>query len=233
MIHSGSRNLGKQVADHYNRIAIELNKKWFSEVTKEWDLAFLPVDSEEGQAYIKEMQYCVDFALANRKLMMDRIMEIFKNIIGSDFNNITSKEFNNVDIINIAHNYARLENHFGENVWVHRKGATLATENTIGIIPGSQGTKSYIVKGKGNKESFMSCSHGAGRKMSRTQAIEELDLEKEIKISDDLGVIHGIRNKEDLDEAPSSYKNIDEVMENQKDLVEILVELTPLAVIKG
>ena len=233
MIHSGSRNLGKQVADHYNRIAIELNKKWFSEVTKEWDLAFLPVDSEEGQAYIKEMQYCVDFALANRKLMMDRIMEIFKNIIGSDFNNITSKEFNNVDIINIAHNYARLENHFGENVWVHRKGATLATENTIGIIPGSQGTKSYIVKGKGNKESFMSCSHGAGRKMSRTQAIEELDLEKEIKILDDLGVIHGIRNKKDLDEAPSSYKNIDEVMENQKDLVEILVELTPLAVIKG
>jgi len=233
MIHSGSRNLGLKVAEHYNKLAVELNRKWFSDVPKEWELAFLPVDSEEGQSYIREMNYCVDFALANRQLMMDRIMEIFKNIIGSDFNNITSKEFNNVDIINIAHNYARLENHFGENVWVHRKGATLATENTIGIIPGSQGTKSYIVKGKGNKESFMSCSHGAGRKMSRTQAIEELDLEKEIKILDDLGVIHGIRNKKDLDEAPSSYKNIDEVMENQKDLVEILVELTPLAVIKG
>jgi len=233
MIHSGSRNLGKQVADYYNKLAVELNRKWFSDVPKEWELAFLPVDSEEGQSYIREMNYCVDFALANRQLMMDRIMEIFKNIIGSDFNNITSEEFNDVDIINIAHNYAKIENHFGENVWVHRKGATLATENTIGIIPGSQGTKSYIVKGKGNKESFMSCSHGAGRKMSRTQAIEELDLEKEIKILDDLGVIHGIRNKEDLDEAPSSYKNIDEVMENQKDLVEILVELTPLAVIKG
>ena len=233
MIHSGSRNLGKQVADYYNKLAVELNRKWFSDVPKEWELAFLPVDSEEGQSYIREMNYCVDFALANRQLMMDRIMEVFENIIGSDFNNITSKEFNNVDIINIAHNYARLENHFGENVWVHRKGATLATENTIGIIPGSQGTKSYIVKGKGNKESFMSCSHGAGRKMSRTKAIKELDLEKEIKMLDDLGVIHGIRNKEDLDEAPSSYKNIDEVMENQKDLVEILVELTPLAVIKG
>ena len=183
MIHSGSRNLGKQVADYYNKLAVELNRKWFSDVPKEWELAFLPVDSEEGQSYIREMNYCVDFALANRQLMMDRIMEIFKNIIGSDFNNITSKEFNNVDIINIAHNYARLENHFGENVWVHRKGATLATENTIGIIPGSQGTKSYIVKGKGNKESFMSCSHGAGRKMSRTQAIKELDLEKETLIS--------------------------------------------------
>ena len=233
MIHSGSRNLGKQVADYYNKLAVELNRKWFSDVPKEWELAFLPVDSEEGQSYIREMNYCVDFALANRQLMMDRIMEVFENIIGADFNNITSEEFNDVDIINIAHNYARLENHFGENVWVHRKGATLATENTIGIIPGSQGTKSYIVKGKGNKESFMSCSHGAGRKMSRTKAIKELDLEKEIKMLDDLGVIHGIRNKEDLDEAPSSYKNIDEVMENQKDLVEILVELTPLAVIKG
>lgn len=231
MIHSGSRNLGKQVADHYNRIAIELNKKWFSEVTKEWDLAFLPVDSEEGQAYIKEMQYCVDFALANRKLMMDRIMEIFKNIIGSDFNNITSKEFNNVDIINIAHNYARLENHFGENVWVHRKGATLATENTTGIIPGSQGTSSYIVKGKGNPESFMSCSHGAGRKMGRKQAQRELNYKDEVKKME--GVLHGMRGQQDLDEAPGSYKDIGIVMENQKDLVDILVELKPLAVIKG
>lgn len=233
MIHSGSRNLGLKVAEHYNKLAVELNEKWFSKVPKEWKLAFLPVDSEEGQSYIREMNYCVDFALANRQLMMDRIMEIFKNIIGSDFNNITSKEFNNVDIINIAHNYARLENHFGENVWVHRKGATLATKDTIGIIPGSQGTKSYIVKGKGNPESFMSCSHGAGRKMGRNEAIKNLNLEEEIKKLDDVGIIHAIRGVKDLDEAPGSYKDIDIVMENQKDLVEILVELTPLAVIKG
>lgn len=232
MIHSGSRNLGKQVADYYNKLAVELNRKWFSDVPKEWELAFLPVDSEEGQSYIREMNYCVEFALANRELMMDRIKDIFYK---TDMTRIGIPRLSIVfePMINIAHNYAQLENHFGENVWVHRKGATLATENTIGIIPGSQGTKSYIVKGKGNKESFMSCSHGAGRKMSRTKAIKELDLEKEIKMLDDLGVIHGIRNKEDLDEAPSSYKNIDEVMENQKDLVEILVELTPLAVIKG
>jgi tRNA-splicing ligase RtcB len=224
--------LGKQVADYYNKLAVELNRKWFSEVPKEWELAFLPVDSEEGQSYIREMEYCIEFALANRKLMMDRIKDIFYK---TDMTRIgiprLSIEFE--PMINIAHNYAQLENHFGENVWVHRKGATLATKDTIGIIPGSQGTKSYIVKGKGNPESFMSCSHGAGRKMSRTQAIKELDLEKEIKTLDDLGIIHGIRNREDLDEAPSSYKNIDEVMENQKDLVEILVELTPLAVVKG
>ena len=229
MIHSGSRNLGKQVADYYNKVAIELNKKWFSNTQKE--LNFLPVDSEEGQAYIREMSYCVEFALANRKLMMKNIIQIFIDNINS-FNNITVDDFG-VDLINIAHNYAKLENHFGENVWVHRKGATLATKNTIGIIPGSQGTKSYIVKGKGNPESFMSCSHGAGRKMGRNEAIKNLNLEEEIKRLDDMGVVHAIRGVKDLDEAPGSYKDIDIVMENQKDLVEILVELTPLAVIKG
>jgi len=230
MIHSGSRNLGKQVADYYNKVAIELNKKWFSNTQKE--LNFLPVDSEEGQAYIREMSYCVEFALANRKLMMDKIKDIFQK---TDMTRIGIPRLSIVfePMINIAHNYARLENHFGENVWVHRKGATLATKNTIGIIPGSQGTKSYIVKGKGNPESFMSCSHGAGRKMGRNEAIKNLNLEEEIKRLDDMGVVHAIRGVKDLDEAPGSYKDIDIVMENQKDLVEILVELTPLAVIKG
>ena len=137
------------------------------------------------------------------------------------------------DVINIAHNYASLESHFGSNVMVHRKGATLAREGTVGIIPGSQGTKSYIVKGKGCKESFESCSHGAGRCMGRKQAQRELNLEEEIKILNDQGIIHGIRTEKDLDEASGSYKDIDVVMENQKELVDILVELTPLAVIKG
>ena len=223
MIHSGSRNLGKQVADHYNKIAKELNSKWHSSVPKEWDLAFLPVDSEEGQAYIREMNYCVEFALANRKLMMNRICEIFNGEANCTFE----------PMINIAHNYAKLENHFGENVWVHRKGATLATQDTIGIIPGSQGTKSYIVKGKGNPESFMSCSHGAGRKMGRNESQKTLNLEEEIKKLDDQGILHAIRGVKDLDEASGAYKRIDEVMRNQKDLVELLVELTPLGVIKG
>lgn len=224
MIHSGSRNLGKQVADHYNKIAIELNKKWYSSVDVKQELAFLPLDSDEGQTYINEMNYCVDFALANRKLMMENIKAIFDRAC-------SYPEYD--EMINIAHNYARMENHFGENVMVHRKGATLATEETIGIIPGSQGTKSYIVKGKGNPESFNSCSHGAGRKMGRGQATRDLNLEEEIKKLDDMGVIHAIRGNKDLDEAPSAYKDIDEVMENQKDLVEVLVELKPLGVIKG
>jgi tRNA-splicing ligase RtcB len=126
-----------------------------------------------------------------------------------------------------------MENHFGHNVMVHRKGATLATEETIGIIPGSQGTKSYIVKGKGNRDSFNSCSHGAGRTMGRKDAERRLNLEEEIKKLDDQGIIHAIRGVHDLDEASGAYKDISIVMENQKDLVNILVELTPLGVIKG
>jgi len=227
MIHSGSRNLGLKVANHYNKLSVELNAKYYSEVPKEWELAFLPVDSEEGQLYIREMNYCVEFALANRKLMMSRILHAVEKYIPSLVLNETNK------FINIAHNYATQENHFGKNVWVHRKGATQAKKGQIGIIPGSQGTSSYIVEGLGNPESFESCSHGAGRLLGRKQAEKTLDLEKEIKILGDQNIIHGIRHKNDLDEATSCYKDIEDVMENQKDLVKRLVKLKPLCVIKG
>lgn len=223
MIHSGSRNLGKQVADHYNKLAIELNSKWHSSVPKEWELAFFPIDDKHGQMYLKEMRYCVDFALANRKLMMDRSLEIIHDITGAMFQ----------PMINIAHNYARMENHFGKNVLIHRKGATSAKEGEVGIIPGSQGTSSYIVKGKGNKDSFESCSHGAGRKMGRKMAEKMLNLEEERKRLDDQGIIHSIRTASDLDEASGAYKDIDTVMREQEDLVDIVVKLTPLGVIKG
>lgn len=221
MIHSGSRNIGKQVAEHYNDIAVELNRKYHSSVPEEWELAFLPVDSDEGRDYIKEMNYCLAFAFANRKLMMENIKKCFPS--GTEFD----------EMINIAHNYASLERHFGKDVWVHRKGATLATKDTIGIIPGSQGTKSYIVRGKGNPFSFNSCSHGAGRKMGRKEASRTLNLEEEIRKLDSIGVVHGIRTVEDLDEAAGAYKDIDTVMRNQEDLVEIMVELTPFGVIKA
>lgn len=223
MIHSGSRNIGKQVADHYNKIAVSLNAKWHTAVPKEWELAFLPLDSEDGVHYMAEMQYCVEFAHANRRLMMERIQAIVYGLLQVEFE----------PAINIAHNYASMENHFGRNVLIHRKGATLAREGQFGIIPGSQGSKSYIVIGKGNKESFESCSHGAGRKMGRKQAQRELNLQDEIERLNQKGVIHAIRNTGDLDEAPGAYKDIDVVMENQRDLVDIAVELTPLAVIKG
>ncbi len=224
MIHSGSRNLGFKVAKYYNDLAISLNEKWHTGIPKEWQLAFLPIDCIEGASYIDEMKYCVDFAFANRRLMMDRVKAcIVDNVADITFG----------DMINIAHNYAAMENHFGENVMVHRKGATKAYGGQLGIIPGSQGTASYIVKGKGEKESFMSCSHGAGRKMGRKQAQRDLDFDEQKRILDEAGVIHGMRNSKDLDEAPGSYKDISTVMANQVDLVELEVELRPLAVIKG
>jgi tRNA-splicing ligase RtcB (3'-phosphate/5'-hydroxy nucleic acid ligase) len=225
MIHSGSRNLGKQVADYYSRVAANLNSKWHTEVPAAWQLAFLPLDSDEGHNYLREMNYCVDFALANRKRIMEFVIEAIKQSL-----HIT---LDPAGMINIAHNYAAMENHFGENVMVHRKGATKAAKDLIGIIPGSQGTCSYIVKGLGNPDSFESCSHGAGRKMGRADAKRRLNLEDEIALMDAQGIVHGIRSTADLDEAAGAYKTIDEVMENQKDLVVPVTRLTPLAVVKG
>ena len=136
-------------------------------------------------------------------------------------------------MINIAHNYAARETHFGKHVWIHRKGATLADNGTEGIIPGSQGTPSYIVRGKGNPASFNSCSHGAGRRMGRKEAERRLDLACEQKMLEEKGIIHSIRSRRDLDEASGAYKDIRDVMQSQSDLVDIVTELLPVAVIKG
>ena len=224
MLHSGSRNLGKQVGDYYNKLAKELNAMYHTAVDPAWQMHFLPLGSKEFTAYWKEMSYCVDFALCNRQLMMDRIQEIIADAI-------PNVEFE--PMINIAHNYAAWEHHYGEDVIVHRKGAVRARAGEIGIIPGSQGTSSYIVEGLGCPESFMSSSHGAGRLMSRTEAIRSLSLQKELEMLDSKGIIHGIRSQNHLDEAASAYKNIDEVMANQQDLVRILTRLSPIAVVKG
>ena len=221
MIHSGSRNVGLSIAKQYAKIAVEWCSKWYSETQP--GLEFLPIEFEEGKKYLREMEYCKQFALANRKVMMDFIMEGFRLIK-------PNVEFG--DLINIAHNYAAYEHHFGENVIVHRKGATRARMGEIGIIPGSMGTKSYIVEGLGNVESFESCSHGAGRRLSRAMARETLSLEEECRKMDERGIIHGMR-RDGLDEAPGAYKDIDRVMQFESDLVKPIVELLPIAVIKG
>jgi len=224
MIHSGSRNLGLKVANRHNRVAVELNERWHSAVPKKWELAFLPVETREAQVYLREMRYCLDFALANRQLMASRVRDAFCEV---------TRDVTFDEAINIHHNYVALENHFGQSVQVHRKGATSAREGELGIIPGSQGTPSYIVRGKGNPESFMSCSHGAGRRMGRQAAIRNLDLETEQRTLEEKGILHALRGKKDLEEAAGAYKDIDMVMEEQKDLVDIVVRLEPLAVIKG
>lgn len=171
MIHSGSRNVGFTVANHYNHIAKEKSKALGDNVPL--DLAFIPENSEYFDLYWNEMNYCIDFALANRKLMMDRAKSAFTEIM---------PEVEFADFINKPHNFAALEDHFGESVIVHRKGATRARKGEWGMIPGSQGTRSFLVRGKGNAESFESCSHGAGRIMSRTKARKTLDLEEERKV---------------------------------------------------
>lgn len=217
MLHSGSRNVGKQVASHYDDIAKFWNEKWYSKC--EEGLAFLPIEFDEAKKYLREMQYCIDFGFANRKLMMSRICQQMTEM----FPDITFEP-----MINIAHNYAAWENHFGKNVLVHRKGATRAREGELCLIPGSQGTKSYIARGLGNKDSFCSCSHGAGRRMSRKEAIRTLNLKAEIERMERQGIVNCLSTQADLDEAASAYKDIDVVIANERDLV----ELSPLLVVK-
>jgi len=227
MLHSGSRNFGLKIAKEYNKIAQSLCERWYSNIPVckgEDGLAFLPIETNEAKEYIEAMNYALMFAKNSRALMMKKVEYCLDGPTSENFNDSP---------IDVHHNYARWENHFGKNVIVHRKGATSAKDGEIGIIPGSQGTSSYIVKGKGCRDSFMSCSHGAGRKMGRNQARRELDLEKEIKFLNDSNIIHSIRSVTDLDEASGAYKDITVVMENQKDLVDIVVELKPLAVIKA
>lgn len=224
MLHSGSRNVGYKVAQYHNNVAVDLNQKWRSSVPKHHQLAFLPLNSLEAKAYLAEMHWCVEFAVRNRMRMLGGITEILVR---------TFRDVRFHEPINIAHNYVVMENHFGRNVMVHRKGATRARKGDVGIIPGSQGTCSYIVEGLGNPESFMSCSHGAGRTMSRSAAKSRLHLDAERAAMDSQGIIHGIRTESDLDEAPGAYKPIDDVMANQSDLVTPTVRLQPIAVVKG
>lgn len=224
MIHSGSRNIGSKVADYHDKIAKKLNNVWYSGIDKKYDLAFLPLGTNEFKSYMAEMSWCIEFAKTNRHIIANKIKKIFSYYV------------NHVNFslpIDISHNYARFENHFGNNVIVHRKGATSAKKGEIGIIPGSMGSNSYIVEGLGNEMSFNSCSHGAGRALGRKQAIRELDFDEEIKKLDTLGINHDMKDKEFLDEAPSAYKDIEVVMDNQSDLVKKIVTLKPLVVIKN
>ena len=223
MIHSGSRNVGKVVCDYYNKLAMSLNESWHSDLPSS-DLAFFPLDSDEGKSYLNAMNFALDFAFLNRKYMMEVVVGAFgrSDLLAPDgwFD----------EIINIHHNYATMENHLGKNVMVHRKGATLARDKTVGIIPGSMGTSSYIVKGLNNKDSFNSCSHGAGRTMSRSMAKKTIPMEDFKKVMDGIEYTPVDTN---LDEAPQAYKDITQVMANQTDLVEIIHELRPLGVVKG
>ena len=230
MIHSGSRHFGKAVCDYFHQKARELNARWYSQVPDEYRLAFLPLDSREGRQYLNWMQLSMDFAMENRAKMMLAVKAILEKWIGK----YTDLHLAFTEEINCHHNYAALENHYGENVWVHRKGATRAREGELAVIPGAMGSFSYIMRGKGNPESFCSSSHGAGRRYSRKGAMSAFSCEEVIKDLREKQVILGKRNKSDVaEESRFAYKDIDEVMKNQSDLVEPVKKLHTVGVVKG
>ena len=225
MIHCGSRNIGARLCTEYYRLAVQHCESVNAEVPVK-HLSFLPIDNKEGQEYIAKMQFCMDFSHLNKEIILRKLLDELKGLLGEDFP-VEEKYL-------IHHNFAALENHFGEDVWVHRKGATPASKETIGIIPGSMGSASYIVKGLDNVDSFSSCSHGAGRCMSRKQAKQSITLDQVRESMQ--GVIYD-ECEEILDEAPAAYKDIGVVMANQTGddnaLVEVVHTLTPLVNIKG
>ena len=230
MIHSGSRNLGKRIHDVYHEKALELCERFYAPIADK-QLAFLPLEEQAGQGYLRDMQFALDYARENRRRMMNTFKETISEFV---------PEVNFIREVNIHHNYAALEEHFGEELYIHRKGATSAKLNEIGIIPGSMGTASYIVRGLGNPQSFQSCSHGAGRRMSRNEAsktltVQECDTAMAGIVCERWSKLQHGKHKGtvDLSEAPQAYKDIEDVISSELDLIEPLVRLTPLAVLKG
>lgn len=224
MLHSGSRNIGKSLAEMHIYGAKEEMKKMFIGLPDP-DLAYYVENTKQYDEYIYDLSWAQEYARENREEMMRRVMkDISYAIYGED------GKVQKLLEVNCHHNYVSKENHYGENVLVTRKGAVRARSGDYGIIPGSMGAKSYIVKGLGNKESFESCSHGAGRLMSRSEAKRRFTV-------DDLRTqTAGIECRKDeavIDEIPAAYKDIDQVMDNQKDLVEIVAQLRQIMCIKG
>ena len=222
MLHSGSRGIGNLIGRHFIEKAKRRMEQYFISLPDE-DLAYFPEDTNDFKEYVDAVHWAQNYALENRRVMMESVIAALRRHIPIEFT-ITQ------EAINCHHNYVEKENHFGRNLWVTRKGAIRAREGDLGIIPGSMGQRSYIVRGKGNLESYCSCSHGAGRKMSRSQA------RKVFTVDDLKAQTEGVECRKDdavLDEIPGSYKDIDKVMENQRDLVEVVHVLKQVMCVKG
>ncbi len=230
MIHSGSRHMGKSICDYFHNVARELNKTYHSSVPEEYRLAFLPVNTKEGKQYICWMNLALDYAYENRAKMLSKVCEIVKEQIEKH----TEMEVLFQGEINCHHNYASLENHYGANVWVHRKGATRVRSGELAVIPGAMGSYSYVVEGKGCEETFHTSSHGAGRNYSRTGAKQAFSVEQVMVDLKEKGVILGKRKKNDVaEECHFAYKDIEEVMSEQQDMVTVLRKLKTVGVVKG
>lgn len=227
MLHSGSRGIGNMIGTHFIEKAKRNMEKFFITLP-DADLAYFPEDTEDFSDYVAAVQWAQDYALENRRVMMKAVCLAVREVLWKkpgDLPGMITEE-----AVSCHHNYVEKENHFGRNLWVTRKGAVRARVGDLGIIPGSMGQKSYIVRGKGNLESYCSCSHGAGRTMSRAEA------KRRFSLTDLIAQTDGVECRKDadvIDEIPGAYKSLDLVMENQKDLVEVVHTLRAVVCVKG
>ena len=221
MLHSGSRGIGGRIGYSFIKMAKEDMKLWFCNVP-DIDLSYFPRGTEHYKDYLMAVNWAQEYARMNREMIMDQVINALAKVLPGLYVTKTA--------VNCHHNYVVMENHYGANVLVTRKGAVRARLGDLGIIPGSMGTRSYIVEGLGNKESFDSCSHGAGRVMSRTKARANFTVDDLIEQT------KGVECRKDadiIDEIPASYKDIDEVMANQADLVRPIHTLRQVVCVKG
>ncbi|NBW06421.1 MAG: RtcB family protein [Caulobacteraceae bacterium] len=222
MLHSGSRGVGNRIGSYFIERAKEEMKRWYINLPDQ-DLAYLPEGSQLFGDYVEAVGWAQEYASANRQLMLAAAVRAMKGHLRPKFD-LTD------DAVNCHHNYISKEHHFGENLWVTRKGAVSARAGQMGIIPGSMGTRSYIVRGKGNADSLCSCSHGAGRRMSRAEA------QRTFTLADHRAATEGVecrKDREVIDETPAAYKDIDQVMAAQADLVEVVHTLKQVLCVKG
>jgi len=222
MLHSGSRGVGNMIGRHFIERAKRDMEKWFIHLPDD-DLAYFAEGTDNFDDYVEAVEWAQAFASKNRQLMMTNVVAAVRKELGLEFDA-------ELEAVNCHHNYVSRENHFGENILVTRKGAVRAAKGVMGIIPGSMGAKSFIVRGLGNEESFCSCSHGAGRVMSRTAA------KKQVSVEEHVAATQGVECRKDagvIDETPAAYKSIDKVMHAQRDLVEIVHTLRQVVCVKG
>lgn len=222
MLHSGSRGIGNKIGSYFIELAKNDMRKWYINLP-DMDLAYFPEGTEHFNDYVQAVEWAQRFAMLNRQLMMDHVVAAVRSLIAKPFEAA-------VEAVNCHHNYVAREHHYGKNVLVTRKGAVRARKGDLGIIPGSMGARSYIVRGLGNPESFDSCSHGAGRAMSRTEA------KRRFSVTDHAQATQHVECRKDedvIDETPAAYKPIDAVMEAQRDLVEIVHTLRQVVCVKG
>ncbi|HJV75990.1 MAG TPA: RtcB family protein [Noviherbaspirillum sp.] len=222
MVHSGSRGVGNAIGSHYIELAKQDMRTHLANLPDQ-DLAYLEEGTRHYKDYVEAVSWAQKFASMNREVMMQNIIAAVRTVIDKPFDA-------HVEAVNCHHNYVQKETHFGREVLVTRKGAVSAREGELGIIPGSMGAKSYIVRGKGNPESFHSCSHGAGRTMSRHEAKRRFSVEDQVRAT------RGVECRKDasvIDEIPMAYKDIDAVMAAQRDLVEVVHTLKQVVCVKG